>query len=96
MNVIVACPSPAVAVTAVGVPGTSSGVTAFEGADAGPVPIEFVAVTVNVYAWPFVSPVTMIGLAAPPALWPPGEAVTVYEVIGAPPVLAGGANETDA
>jgi hypothetical protein len=36
-----------------------------------------VAVTVNVYAVPFVSPGTVIGLAEPVAVSPPGEAVTV-------------------
>ena len=47
----VACVSPAVAVTAVGAPGAvaaACGVTLLEGADAGPVPTAFVAVTVKV------------------------------------------------
>ena len=35
-----------------------SGVTGADGADAGPVPTLLVAVTVNVYAVPFVKPVT--------------------------------------
>jgi hypothetical protein len=48
-----------------------------------------VALTVKVYSTPFVSPVTSIGLAVPVAVWPPGEAVTVYCVIGLPP--SGGA-----
>jgi hypothetical protein len=39
---------PGVAVTAVGAPGTVAGVAPLEAADAGPVPIAFVAVTVNV------------------------------------------------
>jgi hypothetical protein len=39
---------PRVAVTEVGAPGTLPGVTLLEGADARPVPIAFVAVTVNV------------------------------------------------
>jgi hypothetical protein len=42
---------PPVAVTFVGAPGAAglaAGVTLFEGADADPVPIAFVAVTVNV------------------------------------------------
>jgi hypothetical protein len=56
------------AVTLVGAPGTvvvtgAVGVTAFEGADAGPVPIAFVAVTLNVYAVPLVSPVTVVLVA---------------------------------
>jgi hypothetical protein len=43
-----ACPSPGVAVTAVGAPGTANGVTAADADAAAPVPIAFVAVTVNV------------------------------------------------
>ena len=41
-------PSPADEVMAVGTPGTVAGVTAFEAADAVPVPTEFTAATVNV------------------------------------------------
>ena len=47
----VACALPAVAVTLVGAPGAvagAAGVTLFDGSDAGPVPIELVAVTVKV------------------------------------------------
>ena len=51
------------------------GVTAFDGDDSGPVPIAFVAVTVNVYAVPLVrllivalvaggDPVTVVGVCA--------------------------------
>jgi hypothetical protein len=49
LKVTVACPFPAVAATALGAAGTvgADGVTAFDGADAGPVPALFVAVTVN-------------------------------------------------
>ncbi len=50
MNVTVACAVPAVALTPVGAPGTVVGVTAFDAADAGPVPMALVAVTVKVYA----------------------------------------------
>ena len=39
---------PAVAVTPVGAPGTVAGTTALDGADAGPVPVPLVAVTVKV------------------------------------------------
>jgi hypothetical protein len=52
------------------------GVTLFDGKDEGLMPALFVAVTVNVYATPFVSPVTVRGLAKPEALWTPGVAVT--------------------
>jgi hypothetical protein len=61
--------------------------TALDGADAGPVPAAFVAVTVKVYEVPFVRPVTTIGLDAPLATWPP-EDVTVY--VSTPPPSAGG------
>jgi hypothetical protein len=47
--------------------------------DAEDVPDAFVAVTVNVYAVPFVNPVTVIGLLEPVAVTPPGEDVTVYD-----------------
>ena len=48
VKLTVACALPAVAVTPVGAPGTVAGVTLLDGADAGPVPNAFVAVTVNV------------------------------------------------
>jgi len=48
VNATVASESPAVAGPIAGAPGTVAGVTLFEGADAGPVPAAFVAVTVNV------------------------------------------------
>jgi hypothetical protein len=53
------------------------GVTLLEAADGELVSTEFVAVTVNVYAVPFVSPVTVIGLVAPVPVNPPGLDVTV-------------------
>lgn len=89
VKVTVAPPFPATAVTPVGVPGTETGVTPADGRDAVPVPSTFVAVTVNVYAVPFVNPVTVIGLAVPVAVIPPGLDVTVYCVMGYPPVDAG-------
>jgi hypothetical protein len=63
VKVTVACALPAVAVPMVGAPGAVAGavgVTTFDGADGGPVPMLFVAVTVKVYALPFASPVTVI------------------------------------
>ena len=56
----------------------AAGVTAADGADAGPVPTLLVAVTVNVYAVPFVRPLTvaLVGAGLPvtvsgvPAVWP--------------------------
>jgi hypothetical protein len=47
------------AVTAVGAPGTSAGVTPADAVDAAPVPIPLLAVTVNVYEVPRVSPTTV-------------------------------------
>ena len=47
VQLIVAVPSPGVAVTSVGAPGTPDGVTV-TGADAGPSPSAFVATTVTV------------------------------------------------
>ena len=76
----VALALPAAAAPMVGAPGTvaaAPGVTLFDAADAGPVPIALVAVTVNVYAVPLVRPVTEIGLAVPVAVIPPGLDVTV-------------------
>ena len=49
-------------------------------------PLAFVATTVNVYAVPFVNPVTTIGLEDPVAVTFPGDEVTVYPVIDEPPV----------
>jgi hypothetical protein len=65
-----------VADTAVGASGTRAGVTDDDGAEAGPGPIAFVAVTVNVYAKPFVSPVTVHEVVALVQVAPPGLAVT--------------------
>ena len=76
----VACPFPAVAAAFPGAPGGeagAAGVTAFDGADGGPEPAAFAAVTVKVYAVPFVSPPTTIGLALAVAVFPPGDAMTV-------------------
>jgi len=65
-----------------------------EEVDAGPVPMTLVAVTVNVYAVPFVRPATVMGLPAPVAFIPPGAEVTVYEVTALLPFAAGGVNVT--
>jgi hypothetical protein len=90
VKLTVACRSPPLAETPVGVPGTwGAGVTALDAAEAEPVPALLVAVTVKVYAVPFVKPLMVIGLAEPDAVAPPGDAVTVYDVIAAPPFEAG-------
>jgi hypothetical protein len=88
VKLTVACALPAVALPIVGASGTVAGVTLLEAADAGPVPIAFVAVTVNVYAVPFARPVTVQGEVAHVPVCPPDE-VAVYEVIAEPPSLAG-------
>ena len=75
-------------------PCCAAGVTVADGADAGPVPTALVAVTVNVYAVPSVSPVTVAVVAGGVPVtvldaWAvlPTYGVTVYEVIAAPPLL---------
>ena len=64
----VTCVLPGVPVTPVGAPGTVLGVTLFDGPDGALEPAAFVATTVNVYAAPFVRPVTMWVVAVVPAL----------------------------
>jgi hypothetical protein len=70
---------PAVAVTPVGASGGPVGVTILDAVEAGPVPNALVAVTVNVYEVPLVSPLTTALLAEPPAvpIIPPGEEVAM-------------------
>ena len=59
-----ALPSPAVAVTSVGAPGTVSvGVTAVDAAEGAESPAAFVATTVKVYAVPLVRPGTVADVA---------------------------------
>ena len=70
LKVTVACVSPAVALTPVGMPGAPTGVALLEGAEDGLTPIPLVAVTVKVYATPLVRPLTVIGAAAGPATVP--------------------------
>jgi hypothetical protein len=80
VQLTVACAFPPLAVTPVGAPGTVAGVTDAEGAEAGPVPTAFDAVTVKVYAVPFASPLTVAVVVVPfgvVAAEPPGDAVTV-------------------
>lgn len=60
--------------------GVLAGVTEFDAAEAVPVPIPLVAVTVKVYAVPFARPATVIGVTVLPVLVPvklPGVDVTV-------------------
>jgi hypothetical protein len=67
---------PRTALTPVGAPGTVAGVTAADAEDSTLFPTAFVACTVNVYAAPFVKPVTVQGLAEHDTE-PEGEPVTV-------------------
>ena len=69
---------PAVGVPIVGAPGNVYGVTAPEAPDAVPVPAAFVAVTVNVYCVPLVSPVTVSEVTLVPVVVKlPGDDVAV-------------------
>jgi hypothetical protein len=73
------------------------GVTELLAALAGPVPVAFVAVTVNVYEVPIVKPLTVIGEAEPVPVSPPGLEVTVNPVIVAGyPAYAGAVKVTEA
>jgi hypothetical protein len=53
------CVSPRVAAPIVGAPGTVAGVTDADAVDDEPVPPALIAATLNVYAVPFVKPVTV-------------------------------------
>jgi hypothetical protein len=77
LNVITAWPLLATATTFVGADGTLNGITELLALDEALVPIPLVAVTVNVYVTPFVSPVIVIGDEPPVALNPPTFDVTV-------------------
>jgi hypothetical protein len=77
VNEIVACPFPLTARMSVGASGTVAGVTVLLALDEILVPAMFVAVTVNEYVFPFVSPVTIIGEELPLAVNPPVFEVTV-------------------
>jgi len=92
-------PFPGVAVPIVGAPGTVAGTNVFDAADGALVPATFVAVAVHVYVLPFVSAVTMIGLAVPdpvPVAPPPDEAhVRSKCVTGLPPLFAPAVNKTE-
>jgi hypothetical protein len=68
VKLTLACALPAVAVAAVGAPGTVLGVTLFEGSDGALVPMAFVATTVKVYGVPLVNPVTTCVVVVLPAL----------------------------
>jgi hypothetical protein len=78
-----------VAAPIVGAPGTVQVVIEFDAELAALVPIAFVAVTVKVYEFPEVKPLTVIGDIEPVPVKPPLLDVTVYPVIAEPPLSAG-------
>lgn len=79
-----------------GEPGVVEGITAAEAVLAGPVPIALVAVTVKVYEVPLVRPDTVHPVAPVVVqVCDPGDEVTVYPVMGEPPLEAGAVQETD-
>src|SRR5207253_4443256 len=88
---------PAVAVTAVGAPGTvagATGVTLLEASEGALLPTALLATTVKVYAVPLVRPVSVADVPVTVALAPVGLEVTVYEVMALPPSLTGAVQET--
>ena len=82
---ITARTSSGIADTSVGAPGTVGVVTEFDASEVALVPMEFVAVTVKVYAVPFVRPITMTEVPVVVAVTPLGSDVTVYSVTVLPP-----------
>jgi hypothetical protein len=62
--------------------------------ETAPDPALFVASTVNVYALPLVRPVTVQLMVDVVQVNEPGDEVTVYEMIAAPPVVNGADQET--
>ncbi len=78
-----------VAVTAVGAEGTVAGVTGAEATDGEDEPNMLDATTVKVYAWPFVRPVAVTDVKEPDVSKAAGFEVTLYLVIGEPPLYKG-------
>jgi len=67
IKVTAICALPAFAEGCGGADGTVLGMTTADAGDGAPSPFAFVAVTVHVYDFPFVSPFTTIGEPAPDA-----------------------------
>lgn len=96
-HVTVARALPAVALTLSGTPAALAGTVDAEGSDGFPVPLAFVAVTVNVYESPFVRPPTLhlsgpldhVQVCMPLAGVVESAAVTVYFVMAFPPFTVG-------
>ena len=75
-----------------GGPGALAGVTALDRTEAPPAPTALVAVTLNVYVVPLVSPLTVelvVVVVNPVHREHAGDGVRVYLVIGEPPFEAG-------
>ena len=83
-----------VAFTLVGTPGTAAGVAGAEAAEVVDVPAGLVAFTVKVYDVPLVRPVTVQLVVTEGHVTPPGDEVTVYPVMAAPPLDAGAVHDT--
>ena len=66
-NETLICAFPGAATGCAGADGIVLGITAADAAEVGPAPFAFVAATVHVYDFPFVSEPTTIGVAAPEA-----------------------------
>ena len=71
-----------------------AGVADAEAAEAAPVPAALVAVTVNVYAVPLVSPFTVQEVETVEQEKPPGDEVAVYPLMAAPPLDPGAVQAT--
>jgi hypothetical protein len=72
----------------------ADGVTEFDALDDAPVPATFVAATVKVYEVPLTRLLTEHDVPDVVHVRVPGLEVTVYDVIAAPPLLAGAVHET--
>ena len=70
VQLTVAAALPAVTTLIAGAPGTvtAAGITALDGAEAGPAPTAFVAETMKVYDVPLINPVTVVVVAVPGAV----------------------------
>ena len=63
---------------------TWAGITAADTCDGVDMPIEFTALTVNVYELPFVNPLTRIGELTPVTVSPVSTTVTMYRITSSP------------
>jgi hypothetical protein len=87
-------PSPDDALTPEGAPGTVDGTISVEDSDASPIPAAVFARMTKVYAMPLVRPATTQLVVEVVQVKDPGEEITVYPVMGRPPVDEGADHET--